>query len=192
MERQCIKFVLDTKIFCLKIRTKIEDLSWNLKEYCDSDWAGDSETRISVTGLIIYLQGAPVCWRSKAQKCVTLSRSEAECVAISNAVKEIKFLYFLLQNLGIELDLPIVVKTDNIGALFMSQNSSTGVRTRHVDTRYHIIRENIEDGIIKKEFVKSIENDSDIFTCFLFLYLVVLCRLLGRRVAHAWNFLFYY
>ena len=46
----------------------------------------------------------------------------------------------------------------------MSQNSSTGVRTRHVDTRYHFIRENIEDGIVKMEFVISIDNDSDIFT----------------------------
>jgi len=159
-----IKFVLDTENFCLKIRPKIDDSTWNLKVFCDSDWAGDPETRISVTGFIIYLQGAPVCWRSKAQKGVTLSSSEAEYVAISDAVKEIKFLYFLLQNLGVELALPIVVKTDNIGALFMSQNSSTGVRTRHVDTRYHFIRENIEDGIIKMEFVKSIDNDSDIFT----------------------------
>ena len=93
-----------------------------------------------------------------------MSSSEAEYVAISDAVKEIKFLYFLLQNIGIDVELPIVVKTDNIGALFMSQNSSTGVKTRHVDTRYHFIRENIEDGILKMEFVKSSDNDSDIFT----------------------------
>jgi hypothetical protein len=40
----------------------------------------------------------------------------------------------------------------------------TGIRTRHFDARYHFIRENIEDGIIKMEFVKSNDNDSDIFT----------------------------
>jgi hypothetical protein len=57
-----------------------------------------------------------------------------------------------------------VVKSDNVGALFMSQNSLTGVRSRHVDTRYHFIRENVEDGIVKVEFVNSSENDSDIFT----------------------------
>jgi hypothetical protein len=62
------------------------------------------------------------------------------------------------------VDLPIVVKTNNIGALFMSQNSSTGVRTQHVDTRYHFIRENQEDEIIKVEFVKSVDNNSSIFT----------------------------
>jgi hypothetical protein len=72
------RFVLDTKTLCLKIQTKINDSSWNLKVFCDSDSAGDPETRISDTGFIIYLQGAPVCWRSKAQKGVTLSSSKAE------------------------------------------------------------------------------------------------------------------
>jgi hypothetical protein len=66
--------------------------------------------------------------------------------------------------LDIEVKLPIVVKTDNIGAMFTAQNSSSGVRTRHVDTRYHFARENLDDGIIKIEFVKSVENQSDIFT----------------------------
>jgi hypothetical protein len=48
--------------------------------------------------------------------------------------------------------------------MFMAQNSSSGVRTRHVDTRYHFVRENLDDGIIKIEFIKSVENQSDIFT----------------------------
>jgi hypothetical protein len=62
------------------------------------------------------------------------------------------------------VDLPIVVKTDNIGVLFMLQNSSTGIQARHVDTRYHFIRDNQEDGSIKVEFVKSVDNNSNIFT----------------------------
>jgi hypothetical protein len=49
-----------------------------------------------VTGFMVYLQNVSVCWRSKAQRGVTLSSSEAEYVAISEAVKEIKFVYFLL------------------------------------------------------------------------------------------------
>jgi ketol-acid reductoisomerase len=95
---------------------------------------------------------------------VTLSSSEAEYVAISEAVKEIKFIYYLLREIGIEVNLPITVKTDNVGAMFMTQNASSGVRTRHIDTRYQYVRENLEEGIINIEFVKSIENDSDIFT----------------------------
>jgi sulfatase maturation enzyme AslB (radical SAM superfamily) len=48
--------------------------------------------------------------------------------------------------------------------MLMAQNASSGVRTQHVDTRYHFVRENLEDGIIKIEFVKSVDNESDIFT----------------------------
>jgi hypothetical protein len=141
-----------------------ENLEWNLKNFCDSDWAGDPETRISVTGFVIYLLNVPICWRSKAQKGVTLSSTEAEYVAISEAVKEIRFVYYLLNDIHVQVKIPIIVKTDNVGAIFMSENASTGVRTRHVDTRYHFVREFIEDGFIKIEFVRSVENDSDVFT----------------------------
>jgi hypothetical protein len=92
-----------------------------------------------VTGFIVYHQNVTVCWRSKAQRGVTLFSSKAEYVAMSEAVKEIRFINFILKGIGIEVELPIVVKTDNIGALIMSQNSSTGVRSRHIDTRYHFI-----------------------------------------------------
>jgi hypothetical protein len=69
--------------------------------YIDSEWAGDPDSRISVTGFVIYLLGAPICWRSKGQKGVTLSSSEAEYVAMSEAVKEIRFIYYLLSGMGV-------------------------------------------------------------------------------------------
>jgi hypothetical protein len=134
------------------------------KGFCDSDWAGDPETRVSVTSFVIYLLDVPVCWRSKSQKGVTLSSTKAEYVAISEAVKEVNFIYNLLCDFHIKVNLPIISKTDNIGAIFKAENSSTGVRTRHVDTRYHFIREFIEDDFIKVEFVRSVENDADILT----------------------------
>jgi hypothetical protein len=63
-------------------------------------------------------------------------------VAMSEAVKEVKFIYNLPRDIGIEVKLPIIVKTDNIAPMFMAQNSSSGVRTRHVDTRYNFVQEN--------------------------------------------------
>jgi hypothetical protein len=160
---RAVKFVIDTKNFCLQIKPEFKGKNWSLHVFCDSDWAGDSETRISVTGFILCLMNVPVCWWSKSQKGVTLSSTEAEYVAMSEAVKEVKFIYYLLRDKGIEVKLPIIVKTDNVGAMFMAQNSSSGVRTRHVNTRYHFVRENLDDGIIKIEFIKSVENQSDIF-----------------------------
>jgi hypothetical protein len=137
-----------TPKFCLKIRAESKINNWIIHAFCDSDWVGDSEKRISVTGFIVYLMNVPVCWRSKAQRGVTLSRSKAKYVAISEALKEIKFIYHLLRKIGIEFNLPITVKTDNVGVMFMAQNASSSVRTRHIDTCYHHVRENLEEGII--------------------------------------------
>jgi hypothetical protein len=159
-----VKFVIDTKTFCLKIRPENKIKNWSLHVFCDSDWAGDSERRISITGLIVYLMNVPVCLRSKAQRGVTLSSSKAEYVAFSEVVKEIKFIYYLLREIGIEVNLPITVKTDNVGVMFMVQYTSSGVRTRQIDTRFHYFRENLEEGIINIEIIKTIENYSDIFT----------------------------
>jgi hypothetical protein len=81
--------------------------------------ASDPEKRVSVTGFIIYLLNVPICWRSKFQRGMTLSSTEAKYVAIFKAVKEFKFVYNLLCNLHIKVNLPIVVRTHNIGAIFM-------------------------------------------------------------------------
>jgi hypothetical protein len=83
-----------------------------LKVFLDSDWAGDPEARIIVTGYIVYLQNVSVCWCSKAQRGVTLFSSEAEYVARCETVKEIRFIDFILNDIGIEIELPVVVKAD--------------------------------------------------------------------------------
>jgi hypothetical protein len=57
-----------------------------------------------------------------------------------------------------------MVRTDKIGAMFMAENESSGVRTRHIDTRYHFIRVRVEDGFIKIVFVKTEDNNLDFLT----------------------------
>jgi hypothetical protein len=104
------EFVLDTKDYCLKLNPICENEECDLVSYSDSDQAGNSEIRISVNGLIIYVLGAPICWRLKGQKGVTLSSSEAEYVAMSETVKVICFIYFLLKGMGVDVKLPIVVR----------------------------------------------------------------------------------
>jgi hypothetical protein len=60
-----IKFVIDTKDFGLKIEPEIKDkLKRNSKFFCDSDQAGDPETNISVSGLIVYLLDISICWKN--------------------------------------------------------------------------------------------------------------------------------
>ena len=137
---------------------------WQIVAFSDSDYAGDKETRISVAGFILYLMGVPISWHSKGEKSVTLSSSEAEYVALSEAAKEVKYVYQVLASMGIQVKLPIVVRVDNIGAIFMSNNVAVSQRTKHVDIRYHFVREFVFDGFLKVIFVKTDDNDADIFT----------------------------
>jgi hypothetical protein len=76
-------------------------------------------------GIIVHLINVPVSWRSKTQRGVTLSRRKAEYVTISEAIKEFKFSFFLLHDIGIDMELPIVAKTDGIGAKCINGRTHT-------------------------------------------------------------------
>jgi hypothetical protein len=73
----------------------------------------------------------------------------------SEAVKKIHFIFCLLREMGISVNFPIMVSTGKVSTIFMEENASSGVRTRHIDTRCHFIREHVEDGFIKTLFLKS-------------------------------------
>jgi hypothetical protein len=158
-----IKYTLDTESFVLNLNPT-QEKAWVMYGLCDSDFAGDQDTRISVGGYILYLNGVPISWRSKSQKGVTMSSTEAEYVAVSELVKSIKFVIQLLGELGIIVKIPIKIYMDNIGAIHLVNNRKTGNRTKHIDIAHHFIREHIEDGVVEVEFVRSEENDSDVFT----------------------------
>ena len=64
---------------------------WTLEVYSDSDWAGDPNDQKSVGCYIIFLNGVPIVWRSRSQKVVSLSSSEAEFYACAEAVREVPF-----------------------------------------------------------------------------------------------------
>ena len=100
---QVIKFILDTKDLSLKMVPTLHSRIWQLEAFSDSDFANDKETRISVYGYVIYFCGVPVAWKSKSMRSVVLSTTEAEYVAISELVKEIKFIYQLLESMDVKV-----------------------------------------------------------------------------------------
>ena len=76
-----IRFVLSTKDYGLKLELMKDIKKWSLTTLCDSDFATDKETRISIFGYIIHFCGIPIAWRSKGMKSVVLSTTEAEYIA---------------------------------------------------------------------------------------------------------------
>ena len=162
-----ISFVLATKDHGLYFNPKPlvkQDDAWDMIMYSDSDWAGDLENRRSITGFILFVMGCPVVWKSKQQGNVTLSSTEAEYVACSESIKEIMFVAHTLESVGIKVNYPITVKVDNVGAIFMSENVTATARSRHIDARFHFIREYIENNEVKIVFVRTKENKADVFT----------------------------
>ena len=159
-----IRHVLSTKGYGLKFELRKDIIKWALKALSDNDFASDKETRICVFGYIIYFCGIPIAWRSKGMKSVVLSTTEAEYMALSEVVKELKFIVQLLETMNNEVELPITVHVDNVGAIWLSNNRTTSNRTKHIDIRTSFVKEYQEDGKIIIKFVKSEENDADIFT----------------------------
>jgi len=165
MMLRCIKYILDTREKGLLMQpSEVLDDVWELQAFCDSDYSGDRDKRLSVTGYVIYLLGVVIAWASRAQRNVTLSSTEAEYVAISEVCREILFIAQIMEFLGMTVKRPITVRVDNVGAIYLANNQTTSQRTKHVDVRYHFVREYIEDETVKIVFVKSKDNDADIFT----------------------------
>ena len=110
---------------------------WQIVAFCDSDFAGDKDKRLSVTGFCIYVGKCLVSWRSRSQKPVTLSSTEAEYVAVSEVCAEIILIKQVLEFLGMTIEYPIIVNYDNVGAIFLAYNQKNSQRTKHVDIRAH-------------------------------------------------------
>ena len=104
-----------------------------------------------------------VGWGSRGQKCVSLSSTEAEYVAVSEVAKEILFIKKKLEFLSVSIAFPIIIHCDNVGALYLCQNAD-GQCTKHIGVRYHFVQQYVEDGIIKIIFVCSEDNKADVFT----------------------------
>ena len=120
-----IRFVLSTKNYGLKFELMKDIKKWALKALSDRDFASDKEERISIFGYIICLCEIPIAWRSKEMKSVVLSTTEAEYMALSEVVKELKFIVQLLQRMNVEVELPITVHLENVGAIWLSTNRTT-------------------------------------------------------------------
>ena len=135
-----------------------------LRALSDSDFVSDKETRTSIFGYVIYFCGISIAWRGKGMKSVVLSTTESEYMELSEVVKELKFIVQLLQTKNITVELPITVHMDNVGAILLSNNRNTGDRIKHIDIRTAFVKEYQEDGKIIIKFVKSEDNEADIFT----------------------------
>ena len=114
--------------------------------FSDADWAGDVYDRKSTSGYLFMMSGAPVSWKTKKQTCVALSTAEAEYIALATATQEVRQLLKDLQN---EQAKPTVIYEDNQFAICIAQNPQYHSKTKHIDIKYHFVREKVLDNTIE-------------------------------------------
>ena len=132
--------------------------------FADADWANDKVDRKSITGWVVKVNGDVVSWASKKQRTVAQSTCEAELYATSAAVNEVTWTVGLLQELCVAVQRPSAVFGDNQSTITVSTNGVKTERTKHVDVKYHVVTQEVEEGRIALHWVQSSEQQADIFT----------------------------
>ena len=159
-----IVYVLKSQEKGIVLRPDRKSVKLDLKIMVDAEFAGDQDSRKSIMGRVIYLNRTPIGWNSKSMSSVTLSSTEAEYISMSKGMKDLKFVYMCLKYLKMRVNLPMLVLIDNIGAIEMLDMKTGKCRTKHVDTRYHWIKQFVDDEIVDVKYIKSENNVADICT----------------------------
>jgi hypothetical protein len=135
--------------------------------FSDSDYAFDVDSRKSVTGYVFFVAGGPISWKSQSQATVALSSAEAEYMALAAATQEAVHLRQLMIDIDpvYEARLPPVhIFEDNTGAIAISNNPVHHERTKHIDVRYHFIRERIAMNHICIHYISTDKMIADLLT----------------------------
>ena len=132
--------------------------------FSDSDLAGDVDTRKSTTGVLFFLGNNIITWQSQKQKIVALSPCEAEYIAGTTAACQGIWLARLLAELRGEEAGAINLKIDNQSTIALSRNPVFHDRSKHIDVRYHFIRECVEENRVQIQSIGTSEQLADILT----------------------------
>jgi hypothetical protein len=138
--------------------------SGELLAFTDSDYAGDMEDRKSTSGYVFLLSSGAVSWSSKKQPIVTLSTTEAEFVAAAMCVCQALWIKRILKELGHSNGGCTQVKCDNSSTIKLSKNPVMHGRSKHIDVRYHFLRNLTREGTIALVHCGSQDQVADLMT----------------------------
>ncbi|CAI7858670.1 unnamed protein product [Closterium sp. NIES-53] len=135
-----------------------------LTGHCDSSYADDAETHRSTQGYCFSLGSGAVSWRSTRSSSVSTSTAKAEIYAGAMAAQELRWLTFLLADLGERPSSAPTLFTDNKASILLCREPRLESRVKHINVRYFLLRELQRRGQARFEFVESEANTADIFT----------------------------
>jgi hypothetical protein len=142
----------------------IEDHDFRLYGYTDSDWAGSASDKNSTSGCCFSLGSAMTSWQSRKESSIALSTTEAKYIAACSTNCESIWLWKLLTCLfDLEME-AIVILCDNQSCIKRTENPVFHDKSKHIEIRYHYIRDMVQRGAIKLQFVGTDEQVADVLT----------------------------
>src|SRR3990167_4741808 len=137
-----------------------------LNAFCDSDYAGDANSGRSTSGILIFHGKNVVSWKSSLQSRIALSSFEAEYYALTDVTKEIMYHKQLLEESNIKNEIPTTIRIDNQSAIAVANSpiEKYNSKTKHINTKHHFIKKEIQEGQIILKHVPSIDNVADALT----------------------------
>ncbi|GKA26504.1 hypothetical protein Tco_0712613 [Tanacetum coccineum] len=139
------------------------DTGMSLTAYSDVVHAGCQDSRRSTLGSTQFLGDKLVSWSSKKKKSTAISSTEAEYIALSGCCTQILWMRSQLTDYEFQFN-KIPLYCDNKSAIALCCNNVQHSRAKHTDVRYHFIKEQVENGIVKLYFVRTEYQLVDIFT----------------------------
>jgi hypothetical protein len=166
--KRIMRYVVTTAARGLKICPNAEwdgskDFPFEVEGWSDSEYAKD-DSRRSVNGWSVFLNGSAIAFRSKMMPIVALSVTEAELFAAVLCAQDMMYALRIMNSMGLKVKLPMKLYVDNKGAKDLCNNWSVGGRTRHIEVKQYFLREMKEAGIIEVLWKSGEEQTSDVFT----------------------------
>jgi hypothetical protein len=150
--KQILRYIAGTSGVGVFYPKKKED-SAELMGYSDSDLTGDLDNRKSTSGVLFFLGKSPVSWQSTKQRVVALSSCEAEYIAAATAACQGVWLARLLSELKDSEVRVLVLRVDNMSTISLIKTPVHHDRSKHIDVRYHLIREYEQTCQIAVDFI---------------------------------------
>lgn len=135
-----------------------------LMAFTDNDYAGDLDDRRSTSGFVFMLGSGAVSWSSKKQYVVALSTTEAEYIAAALCACQCVWLRRVLEKIGVEEKTSTEIMCDNSSTIQLSKNPVFHGKSKHIDVRFHFLRDLVNDGVIKLSYCNSQDQIADIMT----------------------------
>jgi len=132
--------------------------------FADSDHGRCIDTRRSITGYIFMMSNGPVSWQSKQQTSVALSSMEAEYMALCAATQEAIWLRMILTDFDKSFNESIIIYDDNQSCIDYTKNPTMYKRTKHIDQRYHFVKDQVLLQTIQVKKISTEDNFADLFT----------------------------